>query len=100
LWRTLNTTNEINISRGDSKTKPRRMKWGEHLARMGRKGIHIGYWWEKQKERDHHGNLDVGGRIIFSRVYGCVTSNNGFPIGRLDLLRASFTNTITHNQLQ
>jgi hypothetical protein len=31
----------------------RRMRLTGHVARMGRKGIHIGYFWESQKERDH-----------------------------------------------
>jgi hypothetical protein len=30
----------------------RRMRWAGHVARMGRRGMHIGYWWESQKERD------------------------------------------------
>jgi hypothetical protein len=33
--------------------KSRRMKWAGHAARMGRRGTHIGYWWESQKEIDH-----------------------------------------------
>jgi hypothetical protein len=33
--------------------KPKRMRWARHVARMGRRGMHTGYWWESQKERDH-----------------------------------------------
>jgi hypothetical protein len=29
--------------------KSRRMRWAGHVARMGRRGMHIGYWWETQK---------------------------------------------------
>jgi hypothetical protein len=32
--------------------KSRRMRWAGHVGRMGRSGMHIGYWWEIQKERD------------------------------------------------
>jgi hypothetical protein len=33
--------------------KSRRMRWGRHVARIERRGMQIGYWWESQKERDH-----------------------------------------------
>jgi hypothetical protein len=33
--------------------KPRRMRRDGHVARMGRREMHIEYWWESQKERDH-----------------------------------------------
>jgi hypothetical protein len=32
--------------------KSRRMRWAEHIARIGRRGLHIGFWWESQKEGD------------------------------------------------
>jgi hypothetical protein len=28
---------------------------------MGINGMHIGYWWESQKERDHGEDQDVAG---------------------------------------
>jgi hypothetical protein len=31
---------------------------------MGRRGMHVGFWWESQKERDHWEDLDAGGRIM------------------------------------
>jgi hypothetical protein len=33
--------------------KSRRMRWEGYLARIGRRGMHIRFWWESQKERDH-----------------------------------------------
>jgi hypothetical protein len=33
--------------------KSRRMRSAEHVARMGQRGMHIRYWWESQKKRDH-----------------------------------------------
>jgi hypothetical protein len=33
--------------------KSRKMKWAGHVALIGRRGMHIGYWWGSQKERDH-----------------------------------------------
>jgi hypothetical protein len=44
--------------------KLRRMRWIGHVALMGRRGMHIGYWWESRKEiyqwEDHY----VDGWII------------------------------------
>jgi hypothetical protein len=33
--------------------KSRRMRLARHVARMGRKGMHIGFWLKSQKEGDH-----------------------------------------------
>jgi hypothetical protein len=37
---------------------------------MGRRGMHIGYWWESQKERDHLEDQDVGGWTMDLREIG------------------------------
>jgi hypothetical protein len=30
--------------------------------------MHIGFWWESQKERNHYDDLAVGGRLISKRI--------------------------------
>jgi hypothetical protein len=34
----------------------------------GQRVMHIGYWWESQKKRDHLENQDVGGWIILKLI--------------------------------
>jgi hypothetical protein len=45
-------------------SKSERMIWAGHVARMGRKAIHIEYWWGSQKDRDHWEDQDVGGWTV------------------------------------
>jgi hypothetical protein len=33
--------------------KSRRMGLAGHVVRKGRRRMHVEYWWESQKERDH-----------------------------------------------
>jgi hypothetical protein len=44
--------------------KLRRMIWAGNVARMGRRGPRIGYWWKYHRERDHYEDKNRGGWII------------------------------------
>jgi hypothetical protein len=35
---------------------------------MGRRGLHIGFWWKSQKERDNEEDLDVDGTLILKWI--------------------------------
>jgi hypothetical protein len=41
--------------------KSRRMRWVEHVARIGGKRNAYRFGWESQKERDRYEDQDVGG---------------------------------------
>jgi hypothetical protein len=45
-----------------------RTRWAGNVARMGRKEMNLGYWWESQKERDHWEDQDVDGWIILKWI--------------------------------
>jgi hypothetical protein len=38
------------------------------MSPWARKGMHVGYWWESQKERDHWEDEDVDGRTILKWI--------------------------------
>jgi hypothetical protein len=44
------------------------IRWAWRVARMVRRGMHIGYWWESQKVRDHWEDLDVGGMVTLKWI--------------------------------
>ena len=48
--------------------KSRRMRWARHVARMGEEGECTGSWWGNRRERDHWGDLGLGGWIILGWI--------------------------------
>jgi hypothetical protein len=70
-WRKLHNDEPHNLYSFPSiirMTKSRRMRWTGHVARMGGRGMHIGYWWKCQKQRDHWEDQDVGGWTILKSM--------------------------------
>jgi hypothetical protein len=49
-------------------SRSRRLRWAGSVARMRRRGMHIGYSWESQKVRYHWEDQDVGGRTILKWI--------------------------------
>jgi len=78
IWNSLNTTGTKqrrklrNEELGDMYSssniiraiKSRRMRWVEHVTRMGRDEMYTGFCWENLKERYHLEGLGLDGRII------------------------------------
>jgi hypothetical protein len=57
--------------------KSRRMRWAGHVARMGRRGMHIEYWLESRKEGDHWEDQDVGGMVWISLIWLRIGTSGG-----------------------
>jgi hypothetical protein len=55
-WRKLHNEELLDLYSSPSAIriiKSTRMRWADHVARMGIIETRIGYWWESQRERDH-----------------------------------------------
>jgi hypothetical protein len=71
VWRKLHNEELHNLYSSPSLIrviKSSRMRWAGHAARMGGGRMHIGYWWESQKERDHWEDQDVDGWTILKWI--------------------------------
>jgi hypothetical protein len=58
------------------------VRWAGHVARMGIREMHIGYWWESQKERDLR--PENGDRIQSPKRCVLKKKQNGFLNNRQD----------------
>jgi hypothetical protein len=47
----------------------RRMRWAGHVARMGKREVHTGFWSGNLRESDHLGDPGVDGRIISKWIF-------------------------------
>jgi hypothetical protein len=55
-WRKLCNEELLNLYSSSSRIrefKSRRRRWAGHPARLRRRGMHVAYWWESQKNKDH-----------------------------------------------
>jgi hypothetical protein len=48
--------------------KQRVMRWAGHVARMRRRRMHVDFWCQSQKERDHSEEIGVDSRIILKWI--------------------------------
>jgi len=70
-WRKLHNEelNDLCCSPNIFRVIKSRIRWAEHVARMGRGEAYIGFRWGKLKERDHLGYPGVDGRIILRWIF-------------------------------
>jgi hypothetical protein len=44
------------------------LRWAVHIARIGKREVHTGFWWGDVREGDHLGDPGVDGRIILKWI--------------------------------
>jgi hypothetical protein len=49
--------------------KSRRMRWVGHVARMGKREVHKGFWWGNMSEKHHLGDPGEDGRIKLRWIF-------------------------------
>jgi hypothetical protein len=49
--------------------KSRRIRGAGHVARMGKREVHTGFWWGNLREGDHLGDAGVDGRKILKWLF-------------------------------
>jgi len=45
------------------------MGWARHAAGMGKRRVHIGFWWGNLRKRYHLEDLGVDGRIMLTWIF-------------------------------
>jgi hypothetical protein len=70
-WRRLHNEelNDLYSSPNIIRVIKSRMTWAGHVARMGKREMHTGFWWEDLREDDHLGDTGVDGRIILKWIF-------------------------------
>jgi hypothetical protein len=65
-WRRLHNEelNDLYSSPNIIRVIKSRMRWARHVARMGKREVHTGFWWGDLREGDHLGDPDVDGIIL------------------------------------
>jgi hypothetical protein len=49
--------------------KSRRMRWTGHVAHVGEREVHTGFWWGDLREGDHLIDPGIDGRIILKWIF-------------------------------
>jgi hypothetical protein len=44
------------------------MRWAGHVARIGTREVHTGFWWRDLREDDHLGDRGGDGRILLKWI--------------------------------